>query len=430
MFTRENVNLLSSLEMIPEASIDAEMDVLVAIGNGYSKIGMLMEYAEESTLEEYELVQESALFTEADGTTPPDSAEAQAEAAKSEKKEKKASKTGLSTKIKNFFRSIIHALKNCIKKIFGIKRESDGAADTKKFKLTFEKIDQNMVKKGVKVADKIGFHSSKISGEEAKKLIEAFGYNGESASKEREATRKLSMKFTDAGVWEIAPSGDARKLTAFGGSQTATAFVNVHSEGCILIGSNSTQDNIDIKKLVVYLDKLQKTLTDSKLKNTKNINEVAKIISKSNINVNPTDFVGGAYISINDALTAVNTFGTKLVDMLEDVEKVGQHISSLTETADDNGKSEANKILASLSNILMVIRDASEVIKLTRESLMALYSLQRFYVCIGAAQFESMDILREKAKKCYKNSLEEFKAYKKEAKDPNRAKEAKAAEEK
>ncbi|MBR5296949.1 MAG: hypothetical protein IKU29_03665 [Parabacteroides sp.] len=57
-----NDSLLDSISLIEESVLDAEMDTLMALGNEYSKIVLLTEYADAEVLNEYEIVQESFIM--------------------------------------------------------------------------------------------------------------------------------------------------------------------------------------------------------------------------------------------------------------------------------------------------------------------------------------------------------------------------------
>ena len=57
-----NESLLESISLIEESVLDAEMDTLMALGNEYSKIVLLTEYADEEVLNEYEIVQEAFIM--------------------------------------------------------------------------------------------------------------------------------------------------------------------------------------------------------------------------------------------------------------------------------------------------------------------------------------------------------------------------------
>lgn len=60
-----NESLLESIDLIQESTIESELNVLFAMGEEYAKAGMLMEYADESVVNEFDLIQESAIFMEA-----------------------------------------------------------------------------------------------------------------------------------------------------------------------------------------------------------------------------------------------------------------------------------------------------------------------------------------------------------------------------
>lgn len=177
-----NIDLLISIENIQEASLDAEMGVLMALGKEYAKVGMLLEYANEDVIDEYDIIQESVLFTEA--STAKETAEAKEkedkEAAKAEKKqdkagmkiEKKAEKDAKKAKekaanpnesrIRKFFRTIKNAIINFFKKLFGRKKKED-----EKVKEAATKADPSAVKKGKIAAE----HILGDSAEECEKLI-------------------------------------------------------------------------------------------------------------------------------------------------------------------------------------------------------------------------------------------------------------------
>lgn len=195
-----NIDLLISIENIQEASLDAEMGVLMALGKEYAKVGMLLEYANEDVIDEYDIIQESVLFTEATSTAKEyanakaeaadrkNAAKAAAEAkekedkeaAKAEKKqekadmkvEKKAEKDAKKAKekaanpnesrMRKFFRTIKNAIINFFKKLFGRKKKED-----EKVKEAAAKADPTAVKKGKIAAE----HILGDSAEECEKLI-------------------------------------------------------------------------------------------------------------------------------------------------------------------------------------------------------------------------------------------------------------------
>lgn len=195
-----NIDLLISIENIQEASLDAEMGVLMALGKEYAKVGMLLEYANEDVIDEYDIIQESVLFTEATSTAKEyanakteaadrkNAAKAAAEAkekedkeaAKAEKKqekadmkvEKKAEKDAKKAKekaanpnesrIRKFFRTIKNAIINFFKKLFGRKKKED-----EKVKEAAAKADPAAVKKG-EIAAK---HILKDSPDKVEELV-------------------------------------------------------------------------------------------------------------------------------------------------------------------------------------------------------------------------------------------------------------------
>lgn len=203
-----NIDLLISIENIQEASLDAEMGVLMALGKEYAKVGMLLEYANEDVIDEYDIIQESVLFTEA-STAEEAKKEAEErkkaakESAKAEKKQEKAdmkveekaekdakkeakkrakglekfnrakndieetmarTNAGIpaESRMRKFFRTIKNAIINFFKKLFGRKKKED-----EKVKEAAAKADPTAVKKGKIAAE----HILGDSTEECEKLI-------------------------------------------------------------------------------------------------------------------------------------------------------------------------------------------------------------------------------------------------------------------
>lgn len=64
-----NKNLLSSIESVDDIIFESEMNVLHSIIDEYSKIGMLMEYADESVVNEFLIIQEAGIILEAGSKT-------------------------------------------------------------------------------------------------------------------------------------------------------------------------------------------------------------------------------------------------------------------------------------------------------------------------------------------------------------------------
>ena len=59
-----NRNLLNSIDSIEMTVFESDLNVLSAIGQSYTKLSMLMEYADEEVLNEYSIIQESTFITE------------------------------------------------------------------------------------------------------------------------------------------------------------------------------------------------------------------------------------------------------------------------------------------------------------------------------------------------------------------------------
>lgn len=61
-----NESLLESIDLIQESTIESELNVLFAMGEEYAKAAMITEYADASVINEFDIIQESAIFMEAD----------------------------------------------------------------------------------------------------------------------------------------------------------------------------------------------------------------------------------------------------------------------------------------------------------------------------------------------------------------------------
>jgi len=105
-----NESLLESIDLIQESTLESELEVMFAIGGEYAKIGMLMEYADESVVNEFAIIQEATLFQElSTGEKKPVQIED-----KSAKKDDESLIKKILNKIKGFFTFI----GNMIKKAF------------------------------------------------------------------------------------------------------------------------------------------------------------------------------------------------------------------------------------------------------------------------------------------------------------------------
>jgi len=61
-----NESLLESIDLIQESTVESELNVLFAMGEEYAKAAMITEYADASVVNEFDIIQESAIFMEAD----------------------------------------------------------------------------------------------------------------------------------------------------------------------------------------------------------------------------------------------------------------------------------------------------------------------------------------------------------------------------
>lgn len=132
-----NKHLLTAIDSIDEESYVAEMDVLIAINNEYAKAAMLMEYANEEVLDEFEVIQETALFCYMESTETEKANKAAAKEAKkankeAEKQAKEQAKENAPIvhkgdfidKFKGWIKNIINAIKLFFKKLFHISDEN------------------------------------------------------------------------------------------------------------------------------------------------------------------------------------------------------------------------------------------------------------------------------------------------------------------
>lgn len=61
-----NKNLLTCIDSINDIVLESEMSVVCSMMDEYTKIGMLMEYADESVVEQFSIIQEAGIILEAD----------------------------------------------------------------------------------------------------------------------------------------------------------------------------------------------------------------------------------------------------------------------------------------------------------------------------------------------------------------------------
>ena len=157
-----NESLLESIDSIEEIIVESELSVLASIGNGYAKIAMLMEYADDDVVNEFQIIQESVIME-----------------AKRDKKEKKANdnegkpKEGIITKlkqawnvIKGFFASIGRWFKTKFENFMKKFRKNKQADPQTEQEIKSCQTEVNSISKSTSVEElkKINDHVKKLRG--------------------------------------------------------------------------------------------------------------------------------------------------------------------------------------------------------------------------------------------------------------------------
>lgn len=426
-----NIDLLISIENIQEASLDAEMGVLMALGKEYAKVGMLLEYANEDVIDEYDIIQESVLFTEASTAeeakkeaeerkkAAKESAEAKAkedkEAAKAEKKqdkadmkiEKKAEKDAKKAKekaanpnesrIRKFFRTIKNAIINFFKKLFGHKKKED-----EKVKEAAAKADPAAVKKG-EIAAK---HILKDSPDKVEELVKKAAkvraqianksksnQNGTSNSDTPESYcdpsymfGAFTMKFNSKeDAFEIkeknsstsGSSSSSQKLTP---STTCTALVKPGKGEIAIVTGDSYY--IDTKALFdqwikAMCDYYKRTIGTSK-NNKSHMLETGKhfippVVVKSQGNAN--------IFTTKKSLSAfIDEFARSEEDRNAIIKDINEFFEAIEVGFSD---SEANELISQTPAIVETLGGAGKVSRLSSEAVEACDFLTCFYENLG-----------------------------------------------
>lgn len=102
-----NESLLESIDLIQESTIESELGVLFAMGEEYAKAAMITEYADASVVNEFDIIQESAIFMEADESKK-----------ENDTKETTAKKDNPIVRFAKWFAGIITTFYNWLKKKF------------------------------------------------------------------------------------------------------------------------------------------------------------------------------------------------------------------------------------------------------------------------------------------------------------------------
>lgn len=127
-----NESLLESIDLIQESTIESELNVLFAMGEEYAKAAMITEYADASVINEFDIIQESAIFMEADGAKKEDNA-----------KETAAKKDNPIVRFAKWFAGIIVTFYNWLKKKFAKTEKKINTKIKGKEKKALEKILNN-----------------------------------------------------------------------------------------------------------------------------------------------------------------------------------------------------------------------------------------------------------------------------------------------
>lgn len=163
-----NESLLESIDLIQESTIESELNVLFAMGEEYAKAAMITEYADASVINEFDIIQESAIFMEADEAKKEDNA-----------KETAAKKDNPIVRFAKWFAGIIVTFYNWLKKKFA---KTEKVINTKikgKEKKALEKILNStlagvMGEADVESADEIKSAVSKAASKDLKSAKEIY----------------------------------------------------------------------------------------------------------------------------------------------------------------------------------------------------------------------------------------------------------------
>lgn len=185
-----NESLLESIDLIQESTIESELNVLFAMGEEYAKACTLMEYADESVVNEFDLIQESAFFMEA---KKDDAAE--------EKKEGETKGDKKGNPIVRFFKFIGTAIIGFFKwlaKKFGKTEKKVNTKIKGKEKAALEKILNNtlagvMGEVDVESADEIKSAVSKAASKDVKSAKEIYTLSKKKTFKVETPNNQISI---------------------------------------------------------------------------------------------------------------------------------------------------------------------------------------------------------------------------------------------
>jgi len=181
-----NESLLESIDLIQESTVESELNVLFAMGEEYAKAAMITEYADASVVNEFDIIQESAIFMEAD------------EAKEDETKKTAAKKDNPIVRFAKWFAGIIVTFYNWLKKKFA---KTEKVINTKikgKEKKALEKILNTtmagvMGEVDVESADDIKSAVSKAANKDVKSAKEIYALSKKNTFKVETPNNQISI---------------------------------------------------------------------------------------------------------------------------------------------------------------------------------------------------------------------------------------------
>ena len=163
-----NESLLESIDLIQESTIESELNVLFAMGEEYAKAAMITEYADASVINQFDIIQESAIFMEADEEKKEDETKAAA-----------PKKDNPIVRFAKWFAGIIVSFYNYLKRKFSKTEKKINTKIKGKEKKALEKILNNtlagvMGEVDVESADEIKSAVSKAASKDVKSAKEIY----------------------------------------------------------------------------------------------------------------------------------------------------------------------------------------------------------------------------------------------------------------
>lgn len=182
-----NESLLESIDLIQESTVESELNVLFAMGEEYAKAAMITEYADASVVNEFDIIQESAIFMEADEDKKED-----------ETKKTAAKKDNPIVRFAKWFAGIIVTFYNWLKKKFA---KTEKVINTKikgKEKKALEKILNTtmagvMGEVDVESADDIKSAVSKAANKDVKSAKEIYALSKKNTFKVETPNNQISI---------------------------------------------------------------------------------------------------------------------------------------------------------------------------------------------------------------------------------------------